>query len=379
MKILVVSLHRLGDFFLHQTLESSIRAKYGQVEIEYLINDSVQGYLITRGIKHHVFPREALQRFLVEPYFNPVSAHFLLHQTIEQINHQGYHAILNLTQSRAAAALMRLLRSAQIFGPRLGSHDWSPEESDWIRLVDRMAQNPAGPSPLQWLDASARAAGLKMPNLQPQVFTNSRQRRHLGIQLNASSKEKSFRPSELIGCLAKVRLAHPNLRVSLLGCPMDQPDLESLADTLRSMSLAVSVDVRSFSEWENANEENRWDLILTPDTSAMHFAARLGVPLVALFRGSANPFLTAPRMEGAVLLQRRADTAQAMSQSECADLGDAVIEVLQHEARSKSFFHSWITRASSAGGLELESLDQQPNERGMQNEPSQEVASVPGA
>ena len=150
----------------------------------------------------------------------------------------------------------------------------------------------------------------------------------------------------------------PNVRVGLIGGPMDIPLADKVVDRVADDTRAGLINwAGKLSIKELGAVLERADVLVTGDTGPMHIAAAVGTPIVALF-GPADPDRTgpvnhaglrAPRGQSLVVVNRegltcvpcrkrycrRGDTA-CMTQLSAARVLEAVKEIVERQASPPS-------------------------------------------
>lgn len=88
MKILLISLLRLGDILLHRELAKTIKRQYPGCELHFLIYSQFQSVraLVPEVDRWILLDRKSLERTLVERNQSPLVAYAELEKTVNQIN-----------------------------------------------------------------------------------------------------------------------------------------------------------------------------------------------------------------------------------------------------------------------------------------------------
>lgn len=284
----------------------------------------------------------------------------------------GFRAVYNLNTARLPALLARLTGAPELYGPLLRPdlQTFTPYPAQEIVLALRgrgqrrlgrfnlvdlwkslLGANPPAPPAPAWLDPADNpqdscwpALGLKPPARDKLTvgfqMGAAHPARGPGVGFLAALAQELARPIAggkplgrlaLLGALGlEERLAfeltrlwpRPDLTVNLTG----RTDLAALAGVLASL-----------------------DLLITGDTGAMHLAAALKVPVLALFQGPAWAPETAPYAPGVVVHQALAPCGPCLEKNGCPNgeiclarprpkiIAKAARQVLDDSGKSRQF------------------------------------------
>lgn len=286
MRILVVSLLRLGDFLMQAPLLRELR---GEGEVHVLVNDSVAGLApLFPEFTFHVFPREALQRSLVSRDCPLLGAVRLLDETLRKLDSAGFDRIENWTHTFLSARIMGLLESRAKLGAvrdRKTSLE-GPRGVAYLNETWSAASNPT----FHWIDALAYAM-----NRKPAPLPRMDRHRPGPVLLQAlTSDEKKNWGLGNWKLLARGLVAH-GIDTRVLCAPFER-------DRLIAEGWAEVVEIQAPSLSELPAVLGGASLLVSGDTSAVHMAALAGTPVLGLYLGPANPMKTGPRLEGARVL-----------------------------------------------------------------------------
>src|SRR5579872_4124597 len=101
MKILVVSLLRLGDILLATSVLRSLQKKNPEAEIHILINGQFKSVasLIPYVTKVFTFDRDSLQQIVGQSDRNLLEAYFRIEDLVENLQNEKYDRVINLTHN----------------------------------------------------------------------------------------------------------------------------------------------------------------------------------------------------------------------------------------------------------------------------------------
>ena len=132
MKILVVSLLRLGDVILSTPIIKGLSQKYPNAEIHILMNKQFEGVsgLIPYVSQFHYFDRKLIQDGLVQaerPLFEP---YHRLESLLTELDKENYSEVINLTHNKMSGWLCSLIKGKEKKGlainPRGQASLWFP-------------------------------------------------------------------------------------------------------------------------------------------------------------------------------------------------------------------------------------------------------------
>ena len=151
----------------------------------------------------------------------------------------------------------------------------------------RFSLREPAPEALAWADAYLAAAG--------EVPTGG----HVAFQLGASEARRQW-PAERFAALGDRLWSEVRIRPVLLGSPSEAPLAEAYGRAARHpfVNAVGATDIPKL-----AALLRRSRLLVTNDTGTMHLAAGLGVPSLAFFFATAQPWDTGPYLAGCCCLE----------------------------------------------------------------------------
>ena len=307
MHTLVINLTRFGDLLQTQPVLSGLKASGLRTSLVCL--DTFQGATtLLRDLDTVIpLPGARLLALLDQEWPRAVAA---MGAWIGQCLDISPDRILNLTPTLSARLLGQALGQGGGGGFGLDAFGFGAYSSPWAAFL-QAASKYRGCSPFNLVDLFQRVAGLdpgpfalKRPDAAAQgtaegLLGPDSGQGLVAFQLGASQdyrrwlvdafvrvgrvlwREQGLRPV-LLGTGAEARLGQEFARgaeypfVNMIG----KTDIPTLAAVLTRMRLLV-----------------------TNDTGTMHLAAGLGVPVVAIFLATAQPFDTGPYLEGSISLE----------------------------------------------------------------------------
>ena len=226
-------------------------------------------------------------------------------KTAEKLVGGSYRLVVNLSLRPEAAALAGRLKAAQTLGPVRDEKSITYMHGDW-QLYRAGLTNNNRHNAFHWADMNAldiiptaMIKGTVWPKKQnPSPGAEGLPR--IGLFLGAS--EESKRPAPEFWAALAQELLRIGCRPLLLGGKAEQ-DLGRQTASL--MKHPAPNFCGRFTLPEFAAFSSTLDLLITPDTGPMHFAAWLGLKVLNLSMGPVNPWETGPYQPGHIVLQAR--------------------------------------------------------------------------
>lgn len=167
MKILVISLLRLGDILLHAELVRSLKAQYPKAEIHFLINKQFQSVqsILPAVSQWHLLDRQFLQQVLVEQHQSPLAAFDNLKNTIDSLNAEKFDLLLNATHNLFSVRLTDLIEAKEKRGAVFHNGKKVAFSSSWLNYFNDHYSELNG-SRFHYVELLHRALGIEMLNPQ---------------------------------------------------------------------------------------------------------------------------------------------------------------------------------------------------------------------
>ncbi len=306
MKILLLSLLRLGDVLLHRQVVQNLKRQYPQAEIHVLIYSQ---FLTVRNllpeVDHwHGLDRNEIQTILVERKQSPIQAFEKLQTAIDGLNEQKFDMVFNLTHNRFSVRLMDLIQSPEKRGVALSLGRKVVDQNPWQTYLNENFSERLG-SRFHYLEVLQRALGI---HVGPVPSAESRRSPLILLQLLTSDVKKNWGLKRFAELKKKLAQEFPEARVLGLCSPQEKDQVATVFAW--NEFLTPSLEEASLLLKEAA-------LLVTGDTSIQHLAAQQSCPVVSLFLGSADPVKTAPWQLGAWVIQGQAACAPCLHSQPC--------------------------------------------------------------
>ncbi|MBU1041058.1 MAG: glycosyltransferase family 9 protein [Proteobacteria bacterium] len=321
MNVLVMNMTRLGDLLQSQPTVAGLKVQGHRVALACLDNFAPAANLM-QGLDG-VFPLPGA-RLLARLDQDWRLALAVYREAIDRIRHEfAPDLVINLTPSEPARLMAMSLGAAELRGFALDDHGFNADTSAWAAFL-QLASSSRGASPFNIVDIFRRISGLcgapggesasfglRGPTGEARADVLKRlhdalptapAKSYVALQLGASENRRRW-PVErfaqvarglsqagyapvLVGTAEEKDLGN-RLR-ALLNTPVPTPVIDLLGQTGLPELAAVLAACR---------------LLVTNDTGTMHLAAGLGVPCLALFLATAQPWDTGPYLPGSICLE----------------------------------------------------------------------------
>ena len=387
MRRYVINLTRLGDLLQTQPVIQGLVDQGDQVALVCLENFAGAAALL-RGLEHvAALPGASLLAALDRDWRSGAAA---LEQWAEaQRRAFAPEAVLNLTPSLPARLLSRLLPDrGQPGGFSLDEHGFGRDGSPWATYMQAVSTS-RGCSPFNLVDGFRRMAGVERtpPSYalrRPGEAERARARATLltaaraagendpagfaAFQLGASNDARRW-PTASFAALGRILRERAGLVPVLTGSAGESPLARRyFAHGGPGLDFTGRTDL---PELAALLTETR--LLVTNDTGTMHLAAGLGVPLLALFLATAQPWDTGPYAEAQCCLEPRLDCHPCAFGVACPHdracrfsiTAEAVAALVlprlasgrwQPAPEATAQARVWLTRRDESGFLDLTSL-----------------------
>lgn len=321
MKILVISLLRLGDIITHRQLAQSLRNQYPGSEIHFLIYSQFQSVsaLLPEVNRWHALDRQEIQKILVERDQSPLQAYRLLEKTVAELNHQKFDLVLNATHNRFSVRMMDLIEAREKRGVALEKGQKVMDQNRWQTYLNENFSEVRG-SQFHYLEVLQKS--LELSFRLPEI-AEKRNPKLILIQLLTSDTKKNWGLQKFHELKKRLEKEFPQDRVFGLCSMAEKEQVQNVFGWNEFLT-------PSLEEAAQLLKEAR--LLVTGDTSIQHLAAQQGCQVVSLFLGSADPVKTAPWQTGAYVIQGQADCAPCSHASACHQASHLCGEALSVES-----------------------------------------------
>ncbi len=356
MKILIMSMLRLGDILLATPVIDGLRRRYPRAEIHLLINAQFAGLapMLKHVTKVHLFDRRGYQEAIGSydiPILEPLDR---LDHFVSGLSAEKFDRVINLTQNKISGYLLGMIESPDKVGLCLESPGRASFGSSWFRYLEDHVASGQGEI-FHFSDVFVYGSDITDLRRGLRVWETQRgqaeadeilgqQKDFVLVQALSSDVKKNWEQKKLVECLGQFQLSYPNCEVFLMGAEFEKTQLESLNQGLREAGVKSSLAICSF---EGAfSLLKRAKLLLTMDTATKHLASATQVPVVELCLGSSDPRKTGVYQSQAIVVQSKVACTPCPHSSGCSQesfkcsesLPAGLVAMLMCEAYLKRFW-----------------------------------------
>jgi len=274
-RILLIRLERIGDVLISVPVLRALRARYplGRIDLlvsrtNYAVHDAVapfvnQVWCYQKSLRSALGLVRAIRRTRYDV-------------VVDLVDHPSANAQLVIRWSGARAAV-------GLLHPRSGLYTHAAPVLDRkaVHPVERLAQLllPFG------IDPASQLLDLAYP-LEPADIARARETLgpktgpfRLGVNLSGRLVERYWGRANYIDLIRHVMKSDARFGVSVCGAPRDAAEVEAVAQATDASAVPPRPSLREF-----AAILHEFDLLLTPDTAAIHLAAAFKLPTVGLYQ-----------------------------------------------------------------------------------------------
>lgn len=318
MKILVLSLLRIGDIVLSAPILRSLRERNPAAEIHLLMNAQFQqiGPLLPYIDKIIPFDRERLQRGLGECSVPVFDSYERLNEQVDELNGANYDWTINLTQNRLSGWLMSVINSKKRTGLCFDASGFASFGSNWFKFLNNQV-DAESTEVFHYLDifrfglelgeeASPRSSLVETVAGRKEAAAFLRAvgaREVVAVQALTSDTKKDWGFEQFAAAMEQFFRVNSRVTFAVLGAPFERDRLQPLIELLRKKGIPAEIAILSF---EGAFSLLRMSkLLLTGDTSIKHLAGAARTPIVEISLGSSDIHRTGVYQHGSVIVQSR--------------------------------------------------------------------------
>ncbi|WP_243546701.1 glycosyltransferase family 9 protein [Pseudodesulfovibrio tunisiensis] len=315
MNVLIINLTRFGDLIQTQPVISGFKALGGRVGLVCLENFSGAARLLRDLDSVFSLPGARLLAALDGDWRKAVRECTGFREALAA--EFPADIVVNLTPSVSSRLLVRALApdGAELRGFSVDEFGFNADSGPWAAFL-QMAGGNRGTSPFNVCDLFRRTAGLqdkgkslRLADPDSSVMEQARElltsgsgesgKGFLAVQLGASEEHRRWPVAHFVRA-AQLLWEEEKLVPVLLGTASET----GLAHRFSEGATCPHIDLTGKTGLEQLGGVLRHcRVLITNDTGTMHLAAGLGVPVVAIFLATAQPWDTGPYSAGCVSLE----------------------------------------------------------------------------
>lgn len=360
MRILVISLLRLGDVLIASPALHGLRRKYPSAKIDLLVN---QNFISLKSILPDVdelipFDRDGLQDGLAEascPLFESLD---YLDEIINKLKSNQYDLVVNFTQNKLSGYLTSLIGAKEQIGLSLSANGQPSYSSSWFRyLNDYFAADIA--DRFHFTDIFYLGSGLPT-GTNKFVFNESPVGKaealnffssvgyasgpKVVVQALTSDIKKTLSRSKWVDALTQFQSFESDAHIFLLGAPNEAAELSLLQQELKDKGVRSDLAILSLDG--ALALLNVSDLLITGDTSIKHLASGTPISIFEIAIGSSDYKKTGVYKPGSLILKSNEPCSPCQHSAACHRESHLCASQIPSElialAASKFLHHDWL-------------------------------------
>lgn len=356
MKVLVISLLRIGDFIQIVPVLNALRTQFPQAELDVLTHTPVRQLEPMLGpiANWWTIDREQLQEGLGRADVPLLTSFSLLKEQLDQINAREYDCVINLTQTSYAAWIAGYLNTANRIGLAMDVKGQAQFHSPWFQYLDDHAPL-AVRDIFHYTDIFYYGSGLKGTSRDWQMRETERGISEVAalnlevgerivLQVATSDAKKTWSENSWLAMMSQLQLFRPEAQFVLLGAPSEAALLESLRLKAVPMGLHIASAVVSLEGALSLLKSAQ--LLITGDTSIKHLANAAGIAICELSMGSSDLRRTGAYIPDSLILQPVIECAPCPHSSPCSQTTHRCALQLAPEMVSTTVHHylnqNWV-------------------------------------
>lgn len=290
MKILVVSLLRLGDLFMQKALLKSLRQQHPECEIHFLIHREFQKIqsFFPEVRDFHFFERQEWSQWINQaevPLFKPLKH---LGHLIEELNALKFDKVWNWTHQNGSAYLMELIQAREKVGLQSQHGQIRLGSSKALRNFNNSFTNLDNCGP-HYIEHLSGIFNLPLPQaLRVRESLHEKKENLICLQPLSSDAKKNADLEFFRQWIELHQKDRPQDRILVLGAPQEKFQLESFFSS-------EIIHIGTLNEVAEILQQA--DLLISVDTAIKHLAALQGTLILEMAFGSAQPAKTGPWSE----------------------------------------------------------------------------------
>lgn len=278
-KVLFLRHDRIGDVLVSIPTFKKFRERFPQLEIHILLSDKNSGTekaLQCYCNKIHILPNEIYKSY----------------RLIKELNREKYDLIVDMfdTVSTRSNLLLKLIKAKYKLGfdksnSSLYTHTVPMPEKSQTHIVERILSllSPFGISYVQNQIKIEYPLNIEMSNKAQIMLGEKKAKYRLAIVLSGSSEAKFWGVDNINNFIRLFNQKFQNFEIILFGTKKHSQLLAELSQT-ENLKVAPFTSILD----EFAAMLSLCDYLITPDTSAVHFASAFSIPSVVMYSMPAN-------------------------------------------------------------------------------------------
>jgi ADP-heptose:LPS heptosyltransferase len=325
MKVVVISLLRLGDVIMSSVLVDGIKRIHPNAEVHFVINDSTSAadQVLAKVDHFHYFPRSRLQSSILDTESSIVEALDILNDWLLSSHFKDFDLAINLTHNKLSGLLMGLIDSNKKVGLTL-FQDREPQfGSKWFKYLNECgSQTRLGQ--FHFADIFMNACELPILNRKYSIQLKDEfpakesiapeSSGFILLQTLTSDAKKNWGTDSWIEFLAAMKLQFDS-KIQFLVLASDS-ELKTKSEHFKALEdQGCKIAVTDLQESLSLIRAAR--LLVSSDTSIKHLATATATPIIELSLGSSNYGFTGVYRDDCVIVQPKSSCSPCRHSGNC--------------------------------------------------------------
>ncbi len=329
MRVLVISLLRLGDFIQIAPVLSALKTQFNIRELDVLVHDPVAKLkpMLPSVDNWFTIDRNQLQEGIGRADLPLLTSFSVLKESLDEIDSRQYQLVINLTQTVFSGWIAGYLSAEQRLGLSFDVRGKAHFHSPWFDYLNARA-NGIVPDVFHHTDIFYYGCGLKGLernwNFRPTRYGHaevaslqlSEGDERIVLQTLTSDQKKNWSQTDWVQMLVQLRMFRPKAEFVALGAPNEDDRIEALRKAAGERGIKVHKAILSLEGAYSLLSSA--DLLITGDTSIKHLANAIDIPILELSIGSSDFRRTGAYRADSLILQANVKCAPCPHSSPCS-------------------------------------------------------------
>ena len=306
MRILVLSMLRIGDAMMHMHLIRQLKKKYPGSRIEMVLNDEfsyIEPLLSQELDGLHYFPRQKMQKIISSRESHLLEPIWMLEEWIQSISQTQIDLMINMTHTSISGYIMGLIPACEKQGLVSQNKQSQLLGNAWLQYLN--TNFPSGQkSDFHYVDILANIFDIKISRESYQSNDSGR----IFIQPLTSDLKKNWPLALWRILLDQLRSVLPSYQIQVLAAPSE---VQKLLPYFKSSDISVLSLKEALESFKNC------ELLISGDTSLVHLATLTRTRSLVISLGSSDPVKTGPYLIGSEIISGKSDCRPCLHTQNC--------------------------------------------------------------
>ncbi len=349
MRVLVVSLLRIGDFLQIMPVLQGLKNQHPVDDLDLLTFEPVQQLApMIHGInKWWTIDRDELQEGLGRADVPLLTSFSVLKDQLDRVSACEYDCVINLTQTHFSAWIAGYIKTKNRSGMVMDTKGQAHLHSPWFQYMDEHAPLEVA-DVFHYSDIFFYGSGLKgrernwnlketARGIKEVADLNLETGEKIVLQVLTSDAKKTWSEESWLNMLTELQLFRPKAQFVLLGSAAEADRLDSLFQKSNDRGLRTRKAILSLEGAFSLLKCSQ--LLISGDTSIKHMANACEIPVLELSMGSSDYRRTGTYKDNSLILQPVIECSPCPHSSPCRrDTHECALQ-LSPEAVSTSAHH----------------------------------------